>query len=74
MHSCPVKVCDEGVPDHLLMCKAHWRMVPADIQREVYQAYHRYEANKSNERLVALRAAQKKAKDYVDAKLVEARA
>ena len=27
-HRCPAKRCTRQVPDHLLMCGQHWRMVP----------------------------------------------
>lgn len=28
------------VPNHLLMCAAHWSKVPATIQRRVYAAWN----------------------------------
>lgn len=36
---CPVDGCNEEHGSHLFMCPAHWRMVPKDLQGEVYAAY-----------------------------------
>jgi len=44
----------------MLMCLPHWRLVPADLQREVYRTYRKgQEVDKqpSAEYLVAQRAA-----------------
>ena len=38
-HLCPVRVCPLQVPNRLLMCGQHWRMVPHEIQGAVYRAY-----------------------------------
>ena len=38
-HLCPVRVCPIQVPNRLLMCGQHWRMVPHEIQGAVYRAY-----------------------------------
>ena len=38
-HRCPAKRCTRQVPDHLLMCGQHWRMVPGPVQRSVNRAY-----------------------------------
>ena len=35
-HLCHVPGCRTATPPRLLMCPAHWRLVPDDIQREVY--------------------------------------
>lgn len=34
-HNCPVTGCDKQMPQHLLMCPAHWRLVPEGLQRAV---------------------------------------
>jgi hypothetical protein len=34
-HNCAATGCQKQVPLNLLMCMAHWRMVPAPTQREV---------------------------------------
>lgn len=39
-HRCPAWHCPRDVPDHLLMCRLHWRLVPAALQRAVNAAYH----------------------------------
>jgi hypothetical protein len=38
-HLCPARRCPRMVPDHLLMCGIHWRLVPAPIARAVNAAY-----------------------------------
>jgi hypothetical protein len=38
-HPCPATRCPREVPDHLLMCGIHWRMVQHSIQRAVNRAY-----------------------------------
>lgn len=42
-HFCPIDGCERTVADHLLMCQAHWRLVPPVLQRKVYAAYRRGE-------------------------------
>lgn len=38
-HLCPARRCPREVPDHLLMCGIHWRLVPRALQRAVMLAY-----------------------------------
>lgn len=39
-HPCPIDRCVKtNLPEHLLMCKRHWTLVPPDLQRAVYAAY-----------------------------------
>jgi hypothetical protein len=38
-HRCPARRCPREVPDHLLACGTHWRLVPAPLARAVYAAY-----------------------------------
>ena len=38
-HPCPIGRCPRDVPDHLLMCGIHWRLVPGVNQRAVNAAY-----------------------------------
>jgi hypothetical protein len=40
-HLCPARLCPREVPDHLLMCGIHWRLVPPPMQRAVNTAYDR---------------------------------
>ena len=34
---CSAAGCQETIPLHMLMCAAHWRMVPSSIQSEIYR-------------------------------------
>jgi hypothetical protein len=38
-HLCHAHGCKKAVPPQLLMCLKHWRMVPTQIQRLVWQTY-----------------------------------
>jgi len=38
-HRCPARKCPQWVPNHLLMCGRHWRLVPRELQAAVYRAY-----------------------------------
>lgn len=38
-HSCHANGCNKPCRPELLMCPAHWRMVPEDVQRAVYAHY-----------------------------------
>lgn len=38
-HKCPIGICILEVRQRHLMCPTHWRMVPMDLNREVYRAY-----------------------------------
>lgn len=40
-HKCPVPACNKQVPDALLMCKAHWRMLPMDFRAKVWNTYRK---------------------------------
>lgn len=39
MHECPIRNCTQLVPDHILMCRRHWGMVPRSLQHEVYDRW-----------------------------------
>ncbi len=39
MHECPAKGCSRRIPDHLLMCRNHWFMVPRMMRSAVWAAY-----------------------------------
>lgn len=56
-HLCPARTCPREVPDHLLMCGIHWRLVPAPLGRAVYAAYDRGDGLGSAELLAAQDAA-----------------
>lgn len=38
-HRCHARGCRKEVPPRMLMCLQHWRMVPHDLQRKVWQHY-----------------------------------
>lgn len=38
-HECHAKGCKKQVPPALLMCAKHWKMVPKDIQRRIWEHY-----------------------------------
>lgn len=38
-HCCHAAECAHAVPPRMLMCRRHWRLVPAQLQRAVWRAY-----------------------------------
>ena len=38
-HKCHALGCEKEVPPKMLMCLSHWRMVPRDLQREIWRTY-----------------------------------
>lgn len=38
-HICPATGCTRNVPSHMLMCRAHWYMVPAPLRSAVWNAW-----------------------------------
>lgn len=38
----PCAVCDALIADGLLMCRAHWKLVPHEQQQDVYRSWSRY--------------------------------
>jgi len=40
LHTCPAKDCVARIPLKLVMCRAHWHMVPKSLQDAVWAAYH----------------------------------
>lgn len=59
-HRCHALGCETKVPPERLMCPRHWRMVPRDVQREVWQWYREgqcYDLQVSAEYLDAARRA-----------------
>lgn len=41
---CRANGCRQQIPRDLLMCPAHWQMVPPDVQRAVWAAHQRGQA------------------------------
>jgi hypothetical protein len=66
-HPCPARRCPRDVPDHLLMCGIHWRLVPGVNQRAVNAAYDHGRGLGT----AALRAAQIAAINAVNRRLEE---
>ncbi len=59
-HECHATGCRAKVHPERLMCIRHWRMVPGELQREVWRTYRRgqcYDLQVSNEYLVAAQRA-----------------
>lgn len=40
-HECAAKGCSAQITHRLLMCFRHWRMVPANLQRALFNAYRK---------------------------------
>lgn len=38
-HECHAIGCSKSVPPKMLMCSAHWALVPRELQRQVWSAY-----------------------------------
>jgi len=39
IHRCHARECSTPIPPRLLFCLRHWRMVPKDLQRQVWRHY-----------------------------------
>ena len=64
-HPCPIRRCPREVPEHLLMCGIHWRLVSSPLQGAVYSAYRHGEGRGSLALLQAQRAAIRFANERV---------
>ena len=64
-HPCPIRRCPREVPEHLLMCGIHWRLVSPPLQRAVYAAYRHGAGMGSLALLQAQRAAIRFANERV---------
>ncbi len=47
-HHCHAEGCTRKVKPELLMCFYHWRMVPKDLQREVWRHYRAGQCDDKN--------------------------
>jgi hypothetical protein len=59
-HVCHADGCERPVPPKMLMCIQHWRMVPKDLQRRVWDTYvpgQEVRKNPTSEYMEAQRAA-----------------
>ena len=69
-HRCHAIECEKSVPPKMLMCLKHWRMVPAENQRNIWATYRPgQEDDKSpsllylvNQRLACAAVAEKEGK------------
>lgn len=41
MHCCTAPDCERPIQDRFLMCPAHWKRVPPDLQKRVYRTWLR---------------------------------
>lgn len=39
MNCCPIANCGAEIPSTMLMCREHWRRVPMEIRRAVWDGY-----------------------------------
>lgn len=73
-HPCPIKNCTVMMlPDQLLMCRKHWRMMPRALQDRVISTWNEYQASREHKDLAKYRAARDEAFAVVEA-AIEARA
>lgn len=56
-HECPATACTEQVPPDMLMCRAHWRLVPPADRAAVYAAWRRGAGAGTPEHTAAITAA-----------------
>ena len=54
---CKAAGCSKSIPDRFLMCRAHWSLVPEDLQNAVYRTYRELKENWCGETLKAYTAA-----------------
>lgn len=64
---CKIFNCTAPIPSDRLMCVKHWRMVPKDLQRDVWRQYRAGDARPS----IAYLNATKAAVQAVEAKLLK---
>jgi len=44
LHTCSLPTCGTIIPDHCLMCRVHWRLVPYANRVEVRKAWEKYQS------------------------------
>lgn len=57
-HHCHANNCTAATSPRMLMCAAHWRMVPKALQQAVYDAYRPGQERDKNPSLAWVRAAR----------------
>ena len=40
-HKCPIDDCRCVMPQHILMCRKHWALVPSILKNRVYAGWNR---------------------------------
>lgn len=56
MSNCRVFGCSKTVPSEKLMCYSHWKQVPGEMQKRVYEAWNKFLKAKTNqEKLLAVK-------------------
>jgi hypothetical protein len=65
-HPCPARRCPREVPDHLLFCGIHWRLVPRPLQRAVHAAWRGGAGRGSTELVTAQRLAIRAVNDLIE--------
>ncbi len=58
---CPITECKGTVRRGMLMCAPHWRLVPEDLNRRVYQTWDAFQLHRDAGTLEAYRAARDEA-------------
>ena len=67
-HDCPARGCPQRVPDHMLMCRPHWYMVPKTERQAVWAAWDGGSGAGTPEHQDAIRAAVKSVNDRLAAR------
>lgn len=57
-HLCHATDCKTAVPPKMLMCRKHWRMVPRELQEDVWDAYEEGQENRKDPTTTYLKAAR----------------
>lgn len=52
-HQCPVKTCDQTVPDEMLMCRSHWHMLSMTDKHAVWDSYNENGGGQAHIRQIA---------------------
>lgn len=69
LHQCLARFCPKKVTYAHLMCAAHWRLLPADMQNEIYLAHHGKRKARVRELIAQARdVVEKKERDAAEAR------
>jgi len=70
---CFVDTCPKRISIRFLMCRPHWRMVPRDLQRDVWLAVENWRLYGAHDTARELADARRAAADAVNQKIEERR-